>query len=48
MLFRSFENCKETLEMVLDIKDRFNQAPRFEFETGQLPGMDDIRRMYRQ
>jgi Oxidoreductase family, NAD-binding Rossmann fold len=43
-----FENCKETLEMVLDIKDRFNQAPRFEFETGQLPGMDDIRRMYRQ
>jgi hypothetical protein len=41
-----FENARDTLSLVLDIRDKF-QRPYFEYETGRIPGMEDVTDMYR-
>jgi hypothetical protein len=44
-----FENCRDTLELVLRIKDEFNKKPYyFPYETGELPSMREIVKMYRK
>jgi hypothetical protein len=43
-----FENCKETLELTLRVREECDKRPYFEYETGDLPSMHEIIRMYRR